>query len=211
MRINWGRAARAYCKCLWYYKEALAYWPEEQIKSKETQIGRRTTVQRRQAIATTTKRAPALVVAIVCLLFVESTHYSLLAFGALNKQNTRLMPAVTPLQSAREMCNWERERERERLYRRKRRAWDFRDGVPLTKAFEFFMWQKLNFCRSGPDLVLISARLLSRARGWAWECRCHLFCSHFLSFSLPVSRPLPVLSGFMCLSLSLYGLYVSLA
>lgn len=77
-----------------------------------------------------------------------------------------------------------------------KRGHEICDGFLLTKAFEFFMLQILNFCCSSPDLLLISAQPHSRAYGWAWECQCHLFSRSPCLTSLP---PCHMLSVSLCL------------
>lgn len=97
-------------------------------------------------------------------LFLLCGNNTLIPFwlGALTKQNTCLMPASTPLLFANKLCD-SLQREREGFYAKG--GHEICDGFLLTKAFEFFMLQIQNFCRSGPDLLLISAQLHSRAYG----------------------------------------------
>lgn len=189
MRINWHWALRTYCNCLWYYKEEPAYWPEEQ-KKKAGLANCRTEDDCNWVGA-------LVVVVTVSLIFVETTHCSLLALEYLTNK-TLVWCQRQPLFSLPMRCAI----EKEIVYTKE--GHEICDGFPLTKAFEFFMWQILNFCRSGPDLVLISAQLLSRAYGWAWECQSHLF-SHS---PLPVSHLSHTVRLYLAVSLSVW-LYVS--
>lgn len=122
----------------------------------------------------------------MCLMFAKTLLPFLLQ--ALYKQNHLSDASINPSF----ICQWDVQfalkggKDRGVVYMKERH--EIRDGFTLTNAFEFFMWQIWNFCCSGPDLVLISAQLCSRACSLAWECQRHLF-SH--------SQPSPIMVSFI--------------